>query len=78
MMREWRKSLTWKDTIKYAVSVYDFIIRGKGEISGNEFADEIERMYEKSDRRDAITREIRTHLVSINATYKGTFFTLNE
>ena len=78
MMSSWRKSLTWKDTIKYAVSAYDFLIRGKGEMNGEQFAKEIECRYAKDERLNAITNEIREHLVCIKATYKGTYYTLND
>lgn len=45
MMSEFRKSLTWRDTVKYAIDVYGFLIDRKGWMSGKEFADVIRKYY---------------------------------
>lgn len=45
MTTEFRKSLTWKDTVKYAVDAYSFLIRGKGEMNGADFARQIRDYY---------------------------------
>lgn len=75
MMTKFRNSLTWRDTIEYAVSVYDFIIRGKGLLTGKQFSNAIKAYYNcEGLRMQVILSEIEKHIVSINATYKGTSY----
>lgn len=73
MMTQFRNSLTWRDTVKFAVSVYSFLILGKGEMTGTSFANIIQTHYDCSGPREkTIIKEIETHVTRINATYKGT------
>ncbi len=73
MMTSFRNSLTWRDTVKHAVSVYSFLIRGEGEMSGREFSASIRNYCGSSDERmKEILNDVEKHVVRINATFKGT------
>lgn len=89
MMTQFRNSLTWRDTVKYAVDVYSFLIRGEGTMSGRKFAEHIRKYYssetakENSDgtfslhcaynkRAHTVADCVEKHIVTIEATYKGT------
>lgn len=73
MMTQFRNSLTWRDTVEYAVNVYSFLIRGEGEMSGRKFAAAIRNYQGCGDERTkVILAEVEKHIVRINATYKGT------
>lgn len=79
MMTQFRNSLTWRDTVQYAVSVYSFLILGKGEMTGTSFAKIIQAHYDCSDPREkTIIKEIETHVTRINATYKGTEYFVRD
>ena len=61
------------DTVKYAVNVYSFVIRGEGEMSGRKFAKHIRDIYGSSDERTkAILSEVEKHVVTIESTWRGT------
>lgn len=61
------------ETVKYAVNVFSFLIRGEGEMSGKKFADAIRNYYCCSDERmKVVLNDVEKHIVRINATYKGT------
>lgn len=65
--------MTILDTVKYAVNVYSFVIRGKGEMSGRKFANHIRDIYGSSDEKvKAILSDVEKHIVTIEATWKGT------
>ena len=66
------ETLTWRDTIKYGVAVYSFLIRGEGEMSGRKFASIIKKYYSGDAKQSAIISDIEKHIVTICATYKGT------
>ena len=73
MMTEFRNSLTWRDTVSYAVSVFSFLIRGEGEMSGRKFAEHILNYCGCSDEKQkVILSDVEKHIVRIEATYKGT------
>ena len=79
MMTQFRNSLTWRDTVKFAVSVYSFLIRGKGEMTGTSFANIIQAHYDCSGPREkTIIKDIETHVTQINATYKGTEYFVRD
>lgn len=64
---------SWKDTVSHAVSVFSFLVRGEGEMSGRKFAKAITNYCGSSDiRTNEIVKEVQKHIVTINATYKGT------
>ena len=44
-MTKFRNSLTWRDTVSYAVNVFSFLIRGEGGMSGKDFAAVIRDYY---------------------------------
>lgn len=78
-MTHFGNSLTWRDTVKYAVSVYSFLILGKGEMAGTSFANIIQAHYDCSGPREqTIIKEIETHVTRINATHKGTEYFVIE
>lgn len=73
MMTEFKNSLTWRDTVSYAVSVFSFLIRGEGEMSGRKFAEHIRNYCGCSDEKQkVILSDVEKHIVRIEATYKGT------
>jgi len=76
MMTQFRNSLSWRDTVKYAVEVYSFLIRGEGEMSGRKFAKYIRKYYSgepaKESRTHTVADCVEKHIVKIEATYKGT------
>ena len=75
MTTEFRKSLTWKDTVKYAVDAYSFLIRGKGEMNGADFARQIRKHFECSDcRTKLILSEVEKHIVKIETTFRVTSY----
>ena len=73
MMTKFRDSLTWKDTVRHAVSVFSFIIRGEGEMSGRKFAEHI-RNYCGSSTEEfkAMISAVENHIVKIESNYVGT------
>lgn len=76
MMTQFRNSLTWRDTVKYAVDVYSFLIRGEGTMSGRKFAEHIRKYYSsepaKENRAHTVADCVEKHIATIEATYKGT------
>lgn len=71
MMTAFANSLTWKDTVKHAVSVYSFLILGK-EMSGENFIEEIKRHYDSNNPRTrALLQALENHLVSIKVRADG-------
>ena len=79
MMTQFRNSLTWRDTVKFAVSVYSILILGKGEMTGTSFVNIIQAHYDCSGPRGkTIIKEIETHVTRINATYKGTEYFVRD
>lgn len=73
MMTEFKNSLTWRDTVSYAVSVFSFLILGEGEMSGRKFAEHIRNYCGCSDEKQkVILSDVEKHIVRIEATYKGT------
>ena len=71
MMTAFTSSLTWKDTVRHAVSVYSFLILGK-EMSGQEFVEEIKRRYDASNpRTQALLHALEGHLVNIKVRADG-------
>lgn len=79
MMTQFRNSLTWRDTVEFAVSVYSFLIRGKGEMTGKSFANIIQAYRDCSGPREKIIiKDIETHVTRINATYKGTEYFVRD
>jgi len=73
MMSQWRNSLTWKDTIHFAVDVYGFIICGKKEMSGKQWVEHIRFCYDCSDAKvNYILQEIENHVALIEVTYTKT------
>jgi len=70
-MTAFRNSLTWKDTVEYAVSVYSFLILGK-EMSGENFIEKIKNHYDPNNPRTrALLQALRNHLVSIKVRNDG-------
>ena len=77
METKFRNSLTWRDTVSYAVDIFSFLIRGEGEMSGRKFAEHIRNYYGCSDERQkVILSEVERHIVRIEATYKGTKYSI--
>ena len=76
-MTKFRNSLTWRDTVSYAVDVFSFLIRGEEEMSGRKFAEHIRNYCGCSDERQkVILSEVERHIVRIEATYKGTKYSI--
>lgn len=72
-MTNFRNSLSWRDTVKYAVDVYSFVIKGKGEMSGRKFAEQIRNYCGCSDEKmEVILSDVEKHIVTINSTYTVT------
>lgn len=70
-MTAFANSLTWKDTVKHAVSVYSFLILGK-EMSAENFIEEIKRHYDSNNPRTrALLQALENHLVSIKVRADG-------
>ena len=62
-----------KRTVSHAVSVFSFIIRGNGEMSGRKFADAIlQYCGSSSDEFKEMISEVRKHIVKIESNYIGT------
>lgn len=52
------------ETVKYAVNVFSFLIRGEGEMSGKKFADAIRNYYCCSDERmKAVLNDVEKHIL---------------
>ena len=69
----------WLDTIQYAVNVFSFIIRGKGEMSGESFAEHIRKYAgDGTIRQRIILESIKNHVTTIKATYEGTKYGILE
>lgn len=62
MMTQFRNSLTWRDTVKFAIEVYSFIIRGKGEMSGKKFAEHIRNYYSGESAKENADGTFSLHL----------------
>ena len=60
-----------RDTIIFGISIFGFLIRGKGRMEGKKFADII-RSHCSNLKAKIIAEEIETHIKSINVNYKGT------
>lgn len=73
-MTEWRNSLTWRDTVKYAVGVYGFLILSKGEMTGREFAKYIRNATIADKRTKVILSEVEKHILTIRSTHRGTYY----
>lgn len=72
MMTNFRNSLTWKDTIGYAIDAYSFVIRGKGEMSGRDFAERVRKVYEVcDDATEIILSDVERHIISIETDWHG-------
>lgn len=63
--------------VDYALCAYNFIIRGKGEMTGKQWADEIRKVYENNNVQiKMILHVIEEHVLSISVTYHGTSYRL--
>lgn len=72
-MTNYNNTLNWKDTVKYGVSVCDFLIRGKGSMTGKQFADVIRQHYD-SEKMSIIANCIEAHISCILAGYTKTAY----
>ena len=71
MMTAFANSLTWKDTVKHAVSVYSSLILGK-EMSAENFIEKIKRHYDSNNPRTrALLQALENHLVGIKVRADG-------
>ena len=71
MMTAFRNSLTWKDTVQHAVSIYSFLILGK-EMSGEDFITEIKKRYDVNNPRTrALLHALENHLIRIKVRADG-------
>ena len=61
----------WRETVSYAVSVFSFLIRGEGEMSGRKFAKVI-LDYCANPVAKVCANEVKKHVTTIVATHKGT------
>lgn len=72
MMTNFRNSLTWRDTIEYAIDAYSFVIRGEGEMSGREFAERVRKVYEVcDDAMEIILSDVERHIITIETDWYG-------
>ena len=64
---------SWKKTMRHAVSVFSFIIRGEGEMSGRKFAEHIKNYCGSSTEEfKAMISAVENHVVKIKSDYVGT------
>lgn len=64
---------SWKKTMCHAVSVFSFIIRGEGEMSGRKFAEHIKNYCGSSTEEfKAMISAVENHVVKIKSDYVGT------
>ena len=64
---------SWKKTMQHAVSVFSFLIRGEGEISGRKFAEHIKNYCGSSTEEfKAMISAVENHIVKIYSNYVGT------
>ena len=66
---------SWKKTMHHAVSVFSFIIRGEGEMSGRKFAEHIRNYCGSStEELKEMISVVENHVVKIYSNYAGTKF----
>lgn len=70
-MANFRNSTAWKDTIEYAIDIYSFLIRGKGEMSGSDFAEHIRKVYDCDEAMGIILLDVERHIITIEADWHG-------